>query len=482
MKTRSLREESILRQFYIYFVVASVIPLITLIYILYHFLTSGGGGEAIKNINAKTLVAIAAVLSILGFLGIRSFLIKISFLSKKLKEGLPEKISREKFLEMEKGDTEVAHLAKIFGDITAKLEESVSELERTKKTLYQVLSRVGNAIASVENFDLLIQFILETTVEALGANRGAIFYLDDEKGVLKLKAVVGFDKTSTPQEIKIGEEAVGWVAREKKPLFVPFLEEAGHSHIFSPPLIATPLIIHDKVLGVIALSGKKTGNNFTEDELRILSNLAYQIAVSFENTKLNTEFERTYFETISALALAVEAKDPYSRGHSERVSEYAVKIAQGLGLGDEDLKTLRDASRLHDIGKIGISDEILRKEGKLNDAERTIMHKHPLIGEGIVKPLRTFNHILNPIKHHHEFLDGSGYPDGLKEQDIPLVTRILTVSDIFDALTTNRPYRKALSVEDVRKELKDMTQAGKIDPAVTGTLFRLIDDKKLLLG
>jgi len=476
MKTGSLKHESILKQFYVYFLVASVMPLIIFLYLIFKFFAQDR--IPIGSLNFKILIGIAAFLSVLGFWGTRSFLIRITALSNKLKQSGSDKLSKEVIMEMAQGDTEVAHLAKIFGEITSKLEENVKELEQTKKTLYRVLSRVGNAIASVENFDLLIQFILETTIEALGALRGTIYYLDANR--LVLKAVAGFSKDSTPPEIKIGEEAVGWVAKEKKPLLVPSLEEKEGNSIFSPPLIATPLIVHDRIFGVLTISGKKEGEkNFNEDELKILSNLGYQIAVSFENAKLNTEFERTYFETISALALAVEAKDPYSRGHSERVSDYAIKIAQKMNLAEEHLKTLRDAAKLHDIGKIGIADEILKKQSKLNEAEIAIMHKHPLIGEGIVKPLRTFQHILNPVKHHHEFLDGSGYPDGLTAEEIPLITRILTIADIYDALTTDRPYRKALSIDNAKRELDLMSQAGKVDNSVLGVLYGLIDEKVL---
>jgi len=177
--------------------------------------------------------------------------------------------------------------------------------------------------------------------------------------------------------------------------------------------------------------------------------------------------------------LAVEAKDPYSRGHSERVGRYAEKIAQRLNLPEEAREILRDAARLHDIGKIGIEDKILKKEGKLSLEEKEVIRKHPIIGENILRPLKSFSRLLEPIRHHHEFLDGSGYPDGLKEGQIPLITRILTVADIFDALTTERPYRKALSYQEAKKELKILADEGKIDRKVVEALFEIIDRGEL---
>jgi HD-GYP domain-containing protein (c-di-GMP phosphodiesterase class II) len=474
---KSIKHESILRQFYIYFLVASVIPLITLFYLL---LQLAFGKVDTVQLNIKFLLLIAGILAILGFWGTKSFIVKIVALSNKLKEKQWERIDKEALAELAKGEGEVAQLAKVFSEVTAKLEENIHKLEDAKLTLHRVLSKVGSAITSTENFDALIQFILDTIVEALNAKRGVIFYLEEDKEVLKPKTLSGINIDTIPKQIKMGEEAVGWVAKERKPLFVPLLDEKKSDKLFSPPLIATPLLVHDKLWGVISLNGKKDADNFTEDELKLLSNLASQIAVAFENAKLNMEAERTYFETMSALAMAVEAKDPYSCGHSDSVSKYAINIAKRMGLSQHDLDTLRDAAKLHDIGKIGIIDDILQKSDKLNEEEEAVMHKHPVIGEGIVRPLKTFSHILNPVKHHHEFLDGSGYPDGLKGEQIPLVTRILTVADIFDALTTDRPYRKAMNREEAKKNLQAMVDKGKIDKNVVTTLFSLLSEENKL--
>ncbi|MDP1853420.1 MAG: HD domain-containing protein [Candidatus Omnitrophota bacterium] len=478
MKVKSVKQESILKQFYVYFAVASVIPLIVLIYLLVQY--TAGSGSSFFRVSPKIFLPIAGVFSLLGFWGTRSFLVRIVSLSNKLKSQTLdlEKIDKNTILELAKGDEEVAQLAKVFSEIIANLEKSVQELKQTKQTLYKVLSNIGKAVGSIENFNLLIKFILETVIEALGAKRGAIFVLE-ENDTLKPKAVSGIDEKLIPQKLRLGEEAAGWVVKEKKPLMVPAFEKDESNSLFASPLAAVPLILRDKVWGAIVLSGKKENNNFSEEELRILSNLGYQIAVSFENFTLNTEVEKIYFETISALALAVEAKDFYSRGHSERVAKYAVKIAGSLGLPQEDLDALRDAARLHDIGKIGITDEILHKADKLTSEERMIMNKHPQIGDGIVRPLRNFSHIINPIRHHHELLDGSGYPDGLKGEDIPLITRVLTVSDIFDALTSDRPYRKALSIDETKREFSLMVDKGKLDKDVVAALFKLIEENKL---
>jgi HD-GYP domain-containing protein (c-di-GMP phosphodiesterase class II) len=206
-------------------------------------------------------------------------------------------------------------------------------------------------------------------------------------------------------------------------------------------------------LGAISVSGKTRDDNFQEEELIILSNLASQIALAIENAKLNADAQQTYLETITALALAVEARDPYSRGHSDRVSKYSVLIAQELGLDEEMITKIKAAAQLHDVGKIGISDEILRKPSSLNDYERQIMRQHPIIGEGIIVPLRGFSHLRGPIRHHHEWLNGEGYPDHLVGEQISLEARILVVADSFDAITTDRPYRKAMDFATAKQEL-----------------------------
>ncbi len=467
MEVKSLKQEPISRQFYIYFLVASVIPFCILLYLIFGSIFTGKAD--VFGGSYKFLFLIAALFSLLGFLGIKSFVSRIVALSKNLEKRAFDKIDKNTILELSKGDEEVAHLAKVFSGIITDLEGNVKELEETKKTLYQVLSKIGNSVTSIGNFDSSVKFILEAIVEALRARRGVIFSLEGENITLNPKAIIGFDEGIIKSGEGLGEEAAGWVVKEKRPLLVPL----------PFPLLAAPLLAHDKVWGAICVSGKKENKSFSEEELNVLLSLASQIAVFFENTSLNMEVEKIYFETISALALAVEAKSPYSRGHSERVAKYAIKIAQYLGLPQEDLNTLRDAARLHDIGKIGIADEVLDKPGDLNREEWTLMRKHPQIGERIVGPLRSFRHIVNPIKHHHEFLDGSGYPGALEAKDIPLVTRVLTVADIFDGLTTNRPYREAFSINSAKDEIEAMMQLGKLDKEVVSALFRLIEEKQI---
>jgi len=171
-----------------------------------------------------------------------------------------------------------------------------------------------------------------------------------------------------------------------------------------------------------------------------------------------------------SLALSIEAKDPYTGGHCERLSKYSVVLAKRLGLREEFCTALRRAGVIHDIGKLGVPEHILLKPGPLSPEEWIIMKQHPVFGERICAPLKSFRHVLPIIRHHHEKFDGSGYPDGLKGEQIPLTARVLTTVDIYDALTTERPYRKALSSEEAFTTLREEVARGWWDPDLVNEL------------
>jgi putative two-component system response regulator len=176
-----------------------------------------------------------------------------------------------------------------------------------------------------------------------------------------------------------------------------------------------------------------------------------------------------------SLALSIEAKDPYTKGHCDRLSAYSEALGQRLGLPQDQCVALRRAGVVHDVGKIGVPEHILLKQGSLTDSEWVVMKEHPVTGERICSPLKSFRLVLPIIRHHHEKLDGSGYPDRLKGEDIPLTARVLQITDIYDALVTDRPYRKAMSHEDAIRTMRDEARRGWWDR-------NLIDEFAALLG
>jgi putative nucleotidyltransferase with HDIG domain len=184
--------------------------------------------------------------------------------------------------------------------------------------------------------------------------------------------------------------------------------------------------------------------------------------------------QELFLESIKTLAAAIDAKDPYTKGHSERVSSYSMAIARHLGLGFDDVFNVRIAAILHDVGKLGIEDGILNKPGVLTDEEYAVMRRHPDIGAQIMSPISNLKQIIPGIRNHHETWDGKGYPDQLEGEGIPLIARIIGVADTFDAMTTNRPYQEAMSLEFVSKRLRQMA-GSRFDPRVVEAFEAAVD-------
>ncbi len=452
-KLTSIENASLIRKFTILFIVMSLLPFVVLVYILtqYHNL----GVINVSQGAQMMLMFLIGLGALVGFWGMRRSITKIQEINRQTKEILKKSIP-----ELDKPETEeneVTQLARAFNEVTKNLEDNIRRLEASKETVQYVLSKIASGVSAQHTIDTFLELIVEITVKALDAKTGVLMLLDEKSQELYVKAASGFQDALKDLRIRVGEEGPGWVARHKKPLLIPQLHKAKEEEEadpFMPPLLSVPLTYQDKLVGVLSVSGKVGGGNFGEDELLIVSNLASQTAIAVENDRLNHDAEETYLQTISALAIAVEARDTYSRGHLDRVSEYSIMIAKKLGLDENTIKDIKDAAELHDVGKIGISDDILKKPGPLTEEETKIMRKHSIIGEAIIKPVRRLSGLCDIVRHHHEWLNGTGYPDGLKEDEISIGAKILCVVDAFDAMTSDRPYRKALSIEVAKEELR----------------------------
>ena len=194
----------------------------------------------------------------------------------------------------------------------------------------------------------------------------------------------------------------------------------------------------------------------------------------------NEELEKAYLDTIGILRQTVEAKDPYTRGHSDRVSEYSVLIGKKLGLDENTLHTLKIGGLFHDIGKIGIPDSILLKESKLDDEEYSQIKNHPMIGVHMLGDATIFKDIIPMVKHHHERFDGKGYPNQLSGKDIPYIARIAAVADTFDAMTSKRSYRDALPLDIVKSELEKCSGT-QFDPAIANVFLGILNTEYNLI-
>ncbi len=211
-----------------------------------------------------------------------------------------------------------------------------------------------------------------------------------------------------------------------------------------------------------------------ESGIKSISQMNEIKAINQELTGMYDKLEKAYLESIQTLRFAVEAKDAYTRGHSDRVSEYSVLIGEYLNLTEEDIKTLRIGGLFHDIGKIGIPDSILLKETKLDDDEYSQIKNHPSIGAHILCNAEIFQEIIPIVKHHHEKYDGTGYPSKLAGADIPFLARIAAVADTFDAMTSKRTYRDALPLDVVKSEIKRCSGT-QFDPEIAKAFLEILD-------
>ena len=246
-----------------------------------------------------------------------------------------------------------------------------------------------------------------------------------------------------------------------------------------------------QLLGILILGSKKGNEKFAQDELDFFTALASDVAMAIRNAQLFSELEleldkkhRLFIHTTIALAAAIDAKDHYTRGHTARVTNLSLEIAKRFlqkNKKELDIKFLEDvniAGLLHDIGKIGIPESILNKQGPLNEEEKKCMHEHTLIGVTILQPIRELDQAILGVKYHHERYDGAGYPEGLKGEQIPLIALIISAADAFDAMITDRPYRRALSKKEAMEEIK-RGSGGQFDPEVASLLLELYQEGRI---
>jgi len=217
--------------------------------------------------------------------------------------------------------------------------------------------------------------------------------------------------------------------------------------------LCVPLIHHRKIYGLIYLD-KGIPGAYHKEDLDFLRSIGFILAPLIENVHLYHELKHAFHETVQALAETIDKKDPYTGGHTRRVMRYSLIIGRMMGLDETMMEHLELAAIMHDIGKIGVGDRILLKGGRLDEDEIATMNRHPQYGADILGHVEQLKEVIPGVRGHHEKYDGTGYPDRLKGQDIPLIARIIAVADTFDAMTTDRPYRKAMSLQEALAELR----------------------------
>ena len=298
--------------------------------------------------------------------------------------------------------------------------------------------------------DSLLRQIVEAACEATRARQGGLILYNPKTGKVKIGALKGVDEEGAARwkgELlrRVMEKGRGVIARST---FGP------SSRNFT---LAVPLYIKGQIFGVLGVMGKKDGRPFTPSDLASLSDLSYKASLCIENHALYDSVYQNVMETFQSLVMTLEAKDPYTKEHSRRATSIALEMAEVIGLSEEEKESLQLGGWLHDIGKIGIKDSILSKPGSLTPEEYEIIKTHPLVGERILKPLGLLSVECQIIRNHHERWDGKGYPDGLRGKEIPFLARLFSVADSFEAMTSDRPYRKAKSIEEALQELEALS-------------------------
>jgi HD-GYP domain-containing protein (c-di-GMP phosphodiesterase class II) len=331
------------------------------------------------------------------------------------------------------------------------------------------LLRAGHHLVHLESEDELLHTILNDTISTLEAQRGAIVLSDGPNGPLRLRALAtghsqvpgrpGFSHSLAQRSFTRGESILCTQADEDPELVGARSIAEGTMASVLCVLLRTPR----KRLGVLHLDRSPLQHPFSKEELRLADALAAHVSAGIESAQLLRKQRELFYATIMMLADAVELRDPYTGSHTQRVTNYSFLLGQQMDLTQEQLNWIRIGTPLHDIGKIGIDDAILRKTDKLTQAEFEIMKTHTTMGARMIESVIDLVPVLPIVRSHHERWDGRGYPDGLQGESIPLLARIVAVADAFDAMTSNRPYRQALSADTGFAEIEK--QKGKqFDP------------------
>lgn len=358
-----------------------------------------------------------------------------------------------------------------------KALDKTMELSHKVETI-QVMNNIDrNILSSLEP-----QEILETVVrlipQVVACDRTAVNMADRKKGGWFVKAGFGLASYKVGDFIPFSDTTLTDILNTGRTEYIANLKEAGASlplekKILSDgflTLLRIPFVVKGEVTGVLH-AGARRASAFTPDDLSTLKNLSMQIGVALEHTKTLKDLEDLFIGTVRALSNAIDAKSPWTMGHSERVTSYALRIAKSIGLEDELLKRLEIAGLLHDVGKLGTYEAILNKPGRLTDEELAIMQQHPAQGAVILAPIKQLEDIIPGVKYHHEFYDGTGYPEKLKGGDIPLMARILKVADTVDAMAADRPYRKGRSFDEIIAELKKFSGI-QFDPSIVEAFLK----------
>jgi putative nucleotidyltransferase with HDIG domain len=348
-------------------------------------------------------------------------------------------------------------------DGQAPLPAGLTEELARRQFGVEVLFRIGDLALQGLETSAFVDEVLRLMVQSIKSD-AALVLMRDENG--------GFS-SSQQGEATLVTRLLTMLQRSFENLIATGGRELLSLTTGGEPLDAIAAVIPGvgRSMAVVCLA-REARSGFLPDEREMLLGYAQTTAVALQKLILRENVERNLVDTITAFVNAIESKDEYLKGHSARVALYAGEIAQTLGMTADMVDVVRRGAMLHDLGKLSIMDTILRKPDRLTPEEFAIIKSHPLVGAKILEPLRFLTRETCAVRHHHERFDGSGYPDGLRGEDIPLVARVVTVADVFDAITSNRPYRTALPLDAAREEIARGC-GSHFDPVVVEAFLRI---------
>jgi putative nucleotidyltransferase with HDIG domain len=347
----------------------------------------------------------------------------------------------------------------------------------------RVLYKADRIARDIEDFGQMLDNLMDLILEVIPASRGYIFLIDRETNafVPYVRRVPGSAEGNA--EIVVSRTILNTSVARRESLLSSdalvderFVDSRSVGDLSVRSAMCAPLVNRGRVLGVIYVDSTDRSNLYGKDDLSLLSAIALKAGTSLDNARLYEDLRNLFYNTVETLIRAIQARDKYTSGHSARVSRYALLIGEKFGLTSRDRHELYLASMLHDIGKIGIPDDLLNREDKLTDEQIRQIRNHVNVGASMLNALGEMNPIVPLILHHHEAWDGSGYPDGLKGEEIPLMARILAVADSFDAMTSDRPYRKAMSKPAAIAEIKQFSGRS-FDPAVVDAFLEVLREQ-----
>ncbi|MGA2090366.1 MAG: HD domain-containing phosphohydrolase [Endomicrobiales bacterium] len=343
-----------------------------------------------------------------------------------------------------------------------KLQQYIGDLDNLLVMLVGI-HEFGMTATGIASKEELNQSVIDSACRLLRSDAGSLMMLNHETNELTVAASRGLSpEVVAVTRLKIGEGVAGRVAETGKGIFVEdiktdvrFLHSTMPDHYTARSFISVPLRVKNRIIGVLNVNSVEADQRFEERDVRLLTILADQAAITLENIDLYDNLQNFYLEMVQTLARAIDAKDAYTHEHADRARRYARLIGHKLNLPAPMIRHIEYAALMHDIGKIGIDEQILHKAGKLTQEERAIIMKHPSIGNRILAPVAFLSPIAPMVLYHQEWYNGQGYPEGLRGEEIPLGARIVAAIDAFDAITSDRPYRKALprsvAIEELQK-------------------------------